>query len=64
MYMFSYIKCCKYITLYVCKLSTTQLNTASRPTGIVTLKMGSPNFGVSVLSISIKYTKIQKWMKQ
>lgn len=35
-------------TLYVCKLSTTQASTASRPTGIVMLCIGSPNFGISI----------------
>lgn len=34
--------------MYVCRLSTTQLKTASRPTAIVWFCMGSPNFGVSV----------------
>lgn len=36
------------LTLYVCKLSTTQINTASRPIGTVIFWRRSPNFGKSV----------------
>ena len=41
------IKTHTQLTLYVCKLSTTQLKTASLPTAIVWFCIGSPNFGMS-----------------
>lgn len=49
----------KLFTLYVCRLSTTQMSKASRPTGIVIFCRRSPNFGRSVNRIKINFR--YKW---
>lgn len=51
-------------TLYVCKLSTTHINTASLPTGIVIFCSLSPNFGVSVKIAKAKVKKERKKKKK
>lgn len=49
------VKLTYLLTLYEPRSSTTQERTASRPTGIVTLEIGSPNLGMSVTLVTHEY---------